>query len=199
MDVVMKRLLRGALVLAMAASAVAPASATSLIRESLDDLVAGNGAVVLGEVLDSYSYWNAEGTFILTDVRFRADDVLKGDLQDRELTVTLMGGTVGETTTLILGGAELIPGNSYVLFLNEEDLPGAKGVRTVRDHAQGAFNVVMSGRGLRAISQANQHPLLPDKNGYFDAAGGPEGYPLTSMMQSIREIAGREGRRPEVQ
>ena len=199
MNVVMKRLLRGALVLAMAASAVVPASATSLVRASLDDLVAGNGAIVLGEVLDAYSYWNAEGTFILTDVRFRADDVLKGNLQDRELTVTLMGGTVGETTTLIIGGAELIPGNSYVLFLNDEDLPGAKGVRTVRDHAQGAFDVVMSGRGLRAVSQANQHPLLPDKSGYFDAAGGPEGYPLTSMMQSVREISGREGRRPEVQ
>jgi hypothetical protein len=183
----------------MAASAVAPASATSLVRASLDDLVAANGAVVLGEVLDAYSYWNAEGTFILTDVRFRVDNALKGNLQDRELTVTLMGGTVGETTTLIIGGAELIPGNSYVLFLNEEDLPGAKGVRTVRDLAQGAFDVVMSGRGLRAISQANQHPLIPDKSGYFDAAGGPEGYPLTSMMQSVREIAGREGRRPEVQ
>ena len=110
-----------------------------------------------------------------------------------------MGGTVGETTTLIVGGPELIPGNSYVLFLNEENLPGAQGVRTVRDLVQGAFDVVMSGRGLRAISQANQHPLLPDRNGYFDAAGGPEGYPLGAMMQSVREISGREGRRPEVQ
>ena len=199
MNVVLKRLLRGALVLAMAASAVAPASATSLVRASLDDLVAANGAVVLGEVLDTYSYWNAEGTFILTDVRFRVDNAIKGSLQDRELTVTLMGGTVGETTTLIIGGAELIPGNSYVLFLNDEDLPGAKSVRTVRDHAQGAFDVVMSGRGLRAVSQANQHPLVPDKSGYFDAAGGPVGYPLGAMMQSIREISGREGRRPEVQ
>lgn len=199
MNVVMKRLLCGALVLAMAASVVAPASATSLIRASLDDLVAGNGTVVVGEVLDSYSYWNAEGTFILTDFRFRTDDVLKGGLQDREITVTLMGGTVGETTVLIIGGPELIPGNSYVLFLNDENLPGAQGVRTVRDHVQGAFDIVMSGRGLRAISQANQHPLLPDKSGYFDAAGGPEGYPLTSLMKSVRESAGLGRRTPEVQ
>lgn len=199
MDVVMKRLLRGALVLALAASVVAPASATSLVRASLDELVAGNGAVVLGEVLDTYSYWNAERTFILTDVRFKATEVLKGNPLDRDLTITMMGGTVGETTTLIIGTAELVPGNSYVLFLNDEDLPGAKGVRTVRDHAQGAFNVVMAGRGLRAVSQANRHPLVPDKSGYFDAAGGPEGYPLGAMMQSVRESAGRDGRRPEVQ
>ena len=195
----MKRWMRGVLAFAIAAGVVAPASATTLVRAGLDELVAGNGAVVLGEAVDSYSYWNAEHTFILTDVRFRVDDVLKGGLQDRELTVTLMGGTVGETTTLILGGPELIPGSSYVLFLNDEDLPGAQGVRTVRDLAQGAFDVVMSGRGLRAISQANRLPLLPDKSGYFDAAGGPEGYPLTSMIKSVREIAGREGRRPEVQ
>ena len=194
-----KRWMRGALAFAIAAGVVAPASATSLVRASLDELVAGNGTVVMGEVMDVYSYWNAEGTFILTDVRFRADDVLKGALQDREITVTLMGGSVGDTTTLIIGGAELIPGNSYVLFLNEEDLPGAQGVRTVRDHAQGAFDVVMSGRGLRAVSQANRHPLLPDRSGYFDAAGGPEGYPLTSLMKSVRESAGLGGRTPEVQ
>ena len=199
MNVVLKRLLRGALVLALAAGVVAPASATSLVRASLDDLVVGNGSIVLGEVLDTYSYWNAEGTFILTDVRFKATEVLKGNQMDRELTITMMGGTVGETTTLIIGTAELVPGNSYVLFLNDEDLPGARGVRTVRDHAQGAFDVVMAGGGLRAISQANRHPLVPDKSGYFDAAGGPEGYPLVVMMKSVREIAGRDGRRPEVQ
>lgn len=188
---VVNGLMRGALALAIAASVAAPASATTLMRASLDELVAANGAVVLGEVVDVESYWNAEGNFIFTDVRFSVSDVLKGNTsRGNELTITLMGGRVGDTTTLIIGGPQLIPGKSYVVFLNEESLPGVQAL-TVRDLVQGTFDVVMAKDGLRAVSQANSHPLIPDAKGYMDAPGGVEGIPLTAMMQSIREIAAR--------
>lgn len=187
-----RRLLCGVMALAIAAGIAAPAGATTLIRASLDELVAGNERIVVGEILDATSYWNAEGTFILTDVRLALADVLKGDRGDRELTVTLMGGRVGDLTTLIVGGAELIPGRSYVLFLNHEDLPGAASALTVRDHVQGAFDLVMRRDGLRAVSQANRHPLVPDALGYLDAPGGVEGIPYAAMVDSIREIAGRD-------
>lgn len=195
MDV--KRLLRGAMAFAIAASVVAPAGATTLIRESLDELVRSNRTIVVGEVVDVHSYWNADGTFILTDVRVAAHDVLKGNVQNRELTLTIMGGRVGETTTLIIGNPELIPGNSYVLFLNEEDLPGARAL-TVRSLVQGAFDVKIGKDGLRAVSQANGHPLLPDARGSFEPEGGREGFPLYSMTQAIRGMAGRDAARREV-
>ncbi len=194
MDV--KRLLRGVMAFAIAASVVVPAGATTLIRESLDELVRSNRTIVVGEVVDVHSYWNADGTFILTDVRVATHDVLKGKVQDREVTLTLMGGRVGETTTLIIGNAELIPGNSYVLFLNEEDLPGRKAL-TVRSLVQGAFDIKMGKDGLRAISQANGHPLLSDGR-TFEAEGGREGFQLNTMMETIREIVGNTGARREV-
>lgn len=183
--------LRGALAFAIAAGTVASADATTLIRASLDKLVGTNETVVVGEVLDASSYWNAEGNFILTDVRVSASEVLKGELSNREFTVTLMGGQVGETTTLIIGTAQLIPGRAYVMFLNSEDLPGAKSVLTVRDHAQGVFDIQMNKdlRGMRAVSQANGHPLVPDNQGYLDAPGGVEGFPYNAFVKSIREIA----------
>lgn len=196
---VARRLLRGVVALAIAASVAAPAGATTLVRASLDKLVADNATVVVGDVLDATSYWNAEGTFILTDVRVAVAELIKGGLGSREVTVTLMGGSVGDLTTLIVGGAQLIPGRSYVLFLNEEDLPGAKGALTVRDLCQGAFDLAMAGDGLRAVSQANGHPLVPDAKGYIDAPGGVEGIPLNAMIESIREIAARpRDARPEV-
>jgi hypothetical protein len=193
------RLLRGVLAVAIAASVVAPAGATTLIRQGLDGLVADNSTIVVGEVLDVASYWNENGDFILTDVRVAVVEVLKGRVQDPELTVTLMGGTVGDLTTLILGTAELIPGRPYVLFLNEEDIPGARAL-TVRDHCQGAFDLVMTKGGLRAISQANQHPLVPDHLGYFEAPGGVQGLPFKDMVESIRDLADRQqrGSRQEV-
>lgn len=195
MDV--KRLLRGVMAFAIAASVVAPAGATTLIRESLDELVRSNRTIVVGEVVDVHSYWNADGTFILTDVRVAAHEMLKGNAKDREITLTIMGGRVGETTTLIIGNPELIPGNSYVLFLNEEDLPGTRAL-TVRSLVQGAFDVRIGKDGLRAISQANSHPLLPDGRGSFEAEGGREGFQLNSMVETIREIVDNNRARREV-
>ncbi|HWM92382.1 MAG TPA: hypothetical protein VN493_16575 [Thermoanaerobaculia bacterium] len=196
---VAKELLCGAMVLAMAASAAAPAGATTLRRLGLDELVATNRAVVVGEVVDARSYWNEDHTFILTDVRIAMHDVLKGDVGREELTITLMGGEVGEMTALIVGGARLVPGNSYLLFLDEEKLPGIGRALTVREHSQGAFDIKIGRGGLRAVSQANGHPLVPDRQGYTEAPGGPEGMHLNTMMQSVRQIVARERARKEVQ
>jgi hypothetical protein len=183
-----------ALAIGIAAGTVASAGATTLRRASLEDLVAGNRTVVVGEVRDAHSYWNEERTFILTDVRIAAKEVLKGDPRTRELKITIMGGTVDDLTTLIIGGAELIPGKSYVLFLNEDDLPGAKAVPTVREHSQGVFEIVRARDGVRAISQAKGHPLVADALGFVDPPGGAEGLLLDNMIQEVREIAGRPSR-----
>jgi len=183
-----RNLLRGGLAVALLSLAVAPAPATTLIRADLDHLVAGNATIVLGEVLDASSHWNDQRTFIFTEVRIAPLEVFKGKLRNRALTVTLMGGTVGDLTTLIVGGAELIPGKSYVLFLNEEDLPGVKGARTVRDHSQGAFDIVLAKDGIRAVSQANRQPLVPDAKGIVEPPGGLQGIPLDALRQEIREL-----------
>jgi hypothetical protein len=188
-----------AMAIFIAASVVASVGATTLVRAGLEDLVAGNRTVVVGEILDAQSYWNEEGTFILTDIRVSALEVLKGNPREKELTVTLMGGTVGELTALVVGGAELIPGKAYVLFLNEDDLPGVKGIRTIPGHSQGVFDIVRARDGWRAISQANRHPLHPDALGSVEPPGGKQGLLLDSMIRSIREIADRERARKEVQ
>jgi hypothetical protein len=193
-----KRLCRGALVVAVAALAALPASATTLVRQSLEKLVASHSRIVLGKVLEAHSYWNQEGTFILTDVRFASRQVIKGSPEDGELTVTLLGGQVGDLTTVIVGGAELVPGRSYLLFLNEQNLPGAKSALTVREHVQGAFDIQPGQGGERAVSQAVHHPLLPDKEGFVEPPGGAAGLELSAMIRSIRAITTRQGSHPEV-
>ncbi len=178
-------------VMAFVASSSAPAGATTLIRMSLEDLVAANAAIIVGEVVDARSYWNIDRSFILTDVHIALDEVLKGRDRGGEITVTLMGGTVGDKTALIVGGAELIRGRSYVLFLNDEDLPGAAGVRTVRDHCQGVFDLKLGdGDELRAVNQARARPLIPDAKGDSEAPGGQEGLRFDDLVQTIRSLAG---------
>jgi hypothetical protein len=192
-------MLRYAMALAIAAAAVAPAGATTLMRAGLEKLVAENATIVVGDVVESRSYWNADASFIMTDVQLAVSEVVKGRPQNREITITLMGGQVGDLTTLIIGGPQLVPGRAYVLFLNEENLPGVQNALTVRDLVQGTFDLVLDKDGVRAVSQANSHPLVPDAKGYAVAPGGAEGMPLTTLIQSIREQAERpQADRPEV-
>lgn len=187
-----RRWLCGAMVFA-AGSVAVPAGATTLIRMGVDELVASNRAIVVGEVVGINSYWNQDHTLILTDVRLALHDVLKGRIDEREITFTVMGGEAGGLTSRLVGGIELLPSHSYLLFLNEENLPGAPRVLTVRDLGQGVFDIRMGRDGrLRAVSQAALPSLLPDKNGRFEAPGGAKGMPLNAMIRSIRESADRQ-------
>jgi hypothetical protein len=184
----------------IAACAASPGGATTLRRTALEDLVARNRTIVVGEVLGVHSYWNKDRTFILSDVRVTAREVIKGNAKEKDLTVTLMGGTVDEKSVLIIAGAVLEMGKSYVLFIDQGNLPGAPAVRTISGHAQGVFDVVGSGDDVRAVSQANSHPLVKDALGRTDAPGGAQGLPLKGLIQSIREIASRQTHNPaEVQ
>jgi len=157
-----------------------PASATTLVRRGLDRLAHENETIVEASVLDIHSYWNAGHTFIFTDVHARPSKILKGSPAD-DLNFTVMGGTVGEITTLIVGGPDLAPGSDYVLFLARTDLPGAHDRLTVRDLCQGVFSIQ---RG-RAFSQAIGEPLLPDAQGRSDAPGGDAGYALETLTREI--------------
>lgn len=186
-----RRSLREFFLLVLAIWIAAPLGATTLVRSGLDELVADNERVIVGEVIDAVSYWNKDRTFILTDVRIAPNETIKGKAEG-ELTVTLLGGKVGDLTTLIVGGAELIPGRSYVLFLRPEKLPSAGQALTLPDHCQGAFEVISKGGELRAVSQASGHPLAPDRGGRIDAPGGAEGLPLDTLLKSLRGTVKRQ-------
>ena len=171
-----------ALVLVAALLSPPPATATTLVRQGLERLIRDNEVIVQAKVLDIHSYWNAEHTFILTDVHARASLGLKGrDAPD--LTFTVMGGTVGDVTILVVGGVDLVPGSEYVLFLSRTDLPGAADRLTVRDHSQGVF-VLQKGR---AYSQALREPLAPDAEGRTDVPGGEAGLAIDELVRQVRE------------
>ena len=185
-----KTALRGLCALAFATVLPGSAGATTLIRAGLDELVMRSESVVMGEVVDVVSRWNSDHTFILSDVTFAPSETIKGQAAG-PLTFTVMGGTVGGRTTLIVAGAELVIGRSYVLFLGREDLPGAAQALTVRDHCQGVFEVATQRGEMKAVSQATRHPLLPDASGSNAAPGGTEGLPLTTLIKTLRETVRR--------
>lgn len=178
--------IRFALLSVALALSAASAGATTLIRQGLDRLTVGSEAIIQAIVLDIHSYWNADHQFILTDVRARPSQILKGTPAG-DVTFTVMGGSIGDVTTLIVGGADLAPGSEYVLFLAHNDLPGAANRLTIRDHSQGVFEIA---RG-RAFSQAIGEPLLPDERGKADVPGGAEGFDLDELIGEIRSLSNR--------
>lgn len=189
---------RAAMLAAVICGICGPAGATTLIRMGLEDLVAANSTIVVGEVLEVEPRWNEDATFIVTDVRFAASDVLKGRLAEPEFTITLPGGKIGNRANLLIGAAELVPGNSYVLFLSRMNLVGAGEALAVRDLVQGAFDIKMDKDGLRAVSQAIRHPLMPDESGQALPPGEAKGMLVNTMLSEIRQIAARQGSRREV-
>ena len=183
----------------LAAGTVPPVDASTFKRVGLEYLVAENGTIVVGEVVDARPYWNEGKTFILTDYRVSVTEVLKGSVASREITVTIPGGTVGDLTARLVGAADLVPGKWYVLFLDRANMMGVRGLLSVRDHCQGVFELEMAGQGLRAVSQASRQFLLPDAAGDGAPVGGAEGMPFTTLIQTVRELADRDrGSRQEV-
>jgi len=184
---------RGVAGAVLAASALAllagPVQGTTLIRQGLERLTSGDESILLGRVLETRSYWNADHSFILTDARVSASRVLKGDPAQSEVTFTVMGGSVGDLTTLIVGGPDLVPGSEYVLFLNHEDLPGVRHRLTVGSLMQGVFDVTNSPQGRKAVSQAAHDPLLPDGAGVAEPPGGSGGMLLDELIDQVHRLA----------
>jgi hypothetical protein len=166
------------------------AMGTTLIRQGLEKLTSDDESILVARVIDTRSYWNADHSFILTDVRVRPSRVLKGDAAAGDVTFTVMGGSVGDLTTLVIDGPEMVPGSEYVLFLHHEDLPGVRSRLTIGSLAQGVFEVTDSPQGRRAVSQASRHPLIADGAGIEEPPGGREGLLLDEMIDQVRRLTG---------
>ena len=194
-------LIRGVGALALAVILAPPSGALSLKRADLDNLVAGNSVIVVASVDGASSYHGSGTKFILTDFRLTVQQVLKGSVSGT-FPITMMGGTVGDYTTLIPGGAILIPGRTYVLFLRSEALPGTRGVTTVAEHTQGVFDISVVNGVKWAVSQAAGMALIPgeddegEEEEFPDVPGGAEGMSLDQLVREIqsrvKETAGGE-------
>ncbi|MBI5171223.1 MAG: hypothetical protein HZA61_17180 [Candidatus Eisenbacteria bacterium] len=164
----------------------APATATTLIRQGVKQLARENAVVLTARVVDLYTHWNEDHSFIVTDVTLRPSQVYKGAQSSRDVRITLLGGTIGDITTLVIGGPELVPGSEYLFFLNDEELPGGRVHTTVRDLVQGVFQIERTkGRAL-ARSLAIGHPLLADADGRTEPAGGVNGLDLEALEAEVR-------------
>jgi hypothetical protein len=169
--------------LAALGAAANAARATTIEGMSLRELVASAPTVVRGTVTGSSSHWNADRSLIVTDVRIRVLEVLKGRPAS-EVVVTQPGGQVGKLRVDV-DGAEAYPaGREMVLFLRAT--PG--GMNHVIGLSRGRFDVIVDARtGRKTVrgldAAAARTGTAPSGAG---SVGGP--VPLDEFLGGLKAL-----------
>ena len=109
--------------------------ATTVRRLSFDELVAKSESIVEGQILESRSYWTGDRKLILTSYTVQVRENMKGKAAET-ITVTTVGGKIGNTILHVSGMPVFEPGESAVLFLER-----SKSYMTVVGLNQGKFTI----------------------------------------------------------
>lgn len=102
--------------LALGLFVAAVASATTLVRLSLDQLTQASTDVLQGHVVSQVSQWNAAHTEILTFTTVSVDQNMKGNTPST-IVVQQLGGAVGNLHVSVPGTVHFFPAAKYELFL----------------------------------------------------------------------------------
>ncbi len=122
-----------ALVLAIASSA----RATSVPDMDLRALVDGSPSIVHGSVISTRCRWNEDRSLIVTDVRVRVMDAIRGGGVS-EIEFTQPGGVVGKLVVEVPGASAFRSGDEAVFFL----APDAWGRLCLNGLSRGCFAVL---------------------------------------------------------
>jgi hypothetical protein len=106
------------LVIATFAGFVTPLSATSVRRLSFVELIETANTIVEGSVVDAHTYRSSDGKLILTSYTISVQENLKGS-SGSTLTITTVGGRIGNTILHVAGMPVFQPGEKAVLFLEK--------------------------------------------------------------------------------
>ena len=119
---------------------------------------------------------------IWTFTRFAVEDIWKGSVP-AEITVRLLGGTVGNLSSTVAGIPHFRPGETVILFLQ----PTSHGDLSILSWEQGTFR-------LRTDAHSSQEIVTQDTASFatFDAAArrfevsGVRNVPLDAFRQQVR-------------
>jgi hypothetical protein len=128
-----------------------PLNATSVRRLSFEELVQTSNAIVEGSVVDAHTYRSGDGKLILTSYTINVQENLKGS-SGSTLTVTTVGGRIGNTILHVAGMPVFQPGERAVLFLEK-----AGAYTTIVGLNQGKF-AISNG----AVSNSSDGLSFPD-------------------------------------
>ena len=182
---IMKFILRGhkargyvfaaALVLTLASSA----TATTVLRLDLPDLVNKADNIVQGRVEQVYVDWDAERRLAFTYISINVDDPMKGARRQTVL-IRQVGGRVGNISMHVAGMPTFSQGEEVILFLNDLH----NGTFMVVGMNQGKYQITQD----YAVANAAGIELYNPKTGRLEIPAMVNRVPLETFKSQIRGL-----------
>ncbi|AKB52732.1 hypothetical protein MSBRW_3479 [Methanosarcina barkeri str. Wiesmoor] len=149
----------------------------SLEEYTYDDLNNHADTVIIGKVKEILPpKWNTEqtnksftekikrGELIYTDIIISVDKYLKNPLSSNEVTVRVVGGTIGNITMTSDIEPSFKPDEKVLLYLSNDTYPYTKDVGSehfvVTGYVQGKFKLTDDGKAVRPDETVSQDELL---------------------------------------
>jgi hypothetical protein len=169
------------------------ARAATVLAMDLAALVHGSDQVVIALAEAETSHYRDHDRLIVTDVRLRVIDVLKGGAHAGDaLIATRLGGTVDNLGLSVPGEASFPSGHSAIVFLrrvpalHELHVVGmSQGVLSIEGAGAGA-TVLPGGGGAALVQRGDDGKLRPAP----DALLTPQ--PLRSVLTEIQKLVAAE-------
>ncbi len=170
--------------------AVVPATASTFVAMSLDELVAGADAVVVGRVQEMKSSWTESGRIIVTDNEIKVDEVWVGSAAEK-ISVRTVGGEVGGFLVEAHGFPAFEKNEHVILFLKRES---ESGTLQVLGYQLGHLRIVERLDGVvLAVPQTDDGMTLVDPaRGFLKAA--PKSQRLDELKARVFSLAQSQGR-----
>jgi hypothetical protein len=170
--------------------AAVPASASTFLHVSREELTAKAAAVVVGDVLEVESFWSDDGRIIVTEARVLVEEALVGDSPSVVLVRTF-GGTVNGFTVEAHGFPTFAKGERLLLFLENDRR--VQGAHRVLGYQEGKYRIVRDGSGREmAVPTVDGGAQLLKADGR--PAPAPRAFALEDMREQIIESGRRSGR-----
>lgn len=184
MDVNSRFRCAGILVVATALALAAPAGAATFVDMKIPELVAGSEAVIEGRVVETESFWNENGTVIVTEAVIEVDERIVGKTDDW-IRVRVPGGTVDGYTVEAPGFPTLAVDERVVLFVNRPARAGE--ALQITGHPLGKYRVVEEGDDTIARPSVDSGAVLVSPTGGRTEA--PQVLSLDRLKSDIRDAA----------
>jgi hypothetical protein len=172
----------GLCALLLSAALAIPAGASTFLMMDDLDLVAASDAIVVGEVVEQQSFWNAAGTEIVTETTFWVRDVVVGDAP-AQVTIRTFGGEVPGLISEAFGEPIFEPGQTQLVMLQK----GPAGELRVAGYRQGQYRVVERGDGVAvALPMIGDAHFVTKTGELAPALSAMPLEALTNHLQTVR-------------
>jgi hypothetical protein len=96
------------------------ASHSQTFKSKMENLSQNADIILTGKVVEQKSSWNTDKTRINTDVVIQADEYLKGNYSEKNISITTLGGEVGEVGEMYSHMPRFSKDEEVLLFIKKD-------------------------------------------------------------------------------